>query len=66
MACILTLMGSVLGFVAAITALVLFQISFATALIIWTCVGIACVIAGLVLAHVPQPQQDAMGPEELA
>ncbi len=66
MACILTLMGSVLGCVTAIIALVLFQVPFLTALAIWSISGIACVAIGLALAAGPRPQADHNAAQELA
>jgi hypothetical protein len=66
MACIVTLMGSVLGFVAGIAALVLFQVPFGTALLIWTGAGVGCVALGLVLASAPHSHDDAEPVQELA
>jgi dolichol kinase len=66
MACILTLMGSIVGFVAGLTALVLFQAPLLAALGIWAAVGVAGVALGLVFAEPAKPQDDAIGPQELA
>jgi cadmium resistance protein CadD (predicted permease) len=66
MACILTLMGSVLGFFSALVALLLFQVPFMTALAIWGLVGFACVALGLTLAMAPAAQDDQLASQELA
>jgi uncharacterized membrane protein HdeD (DUF308 family) len=66
MACILSLMGSVVGFVAATIALALFQVPFITAIAIWSATGIALVALGLALAAMA-PRHDAdIGSQELA
>jgi hypothetical protein len=66
MACIVTLMGSVLGFFAAITALVMFQVPFLTALAIWSVTGIAGVAFGLILATTAPLQDADLASQELA
>ncbi len=66
MACILTLMGSVLGFVLATAALVLFQVPFVVALAVWVGAGVACVALGLALALSTKPEDAEVGAQELA
>lgn len=66
MACILTLMGSVLGFITAMAALVLFQVPVIAALAIWSGTGLACVGLGLALAATPRTAPDDLASQELA
>jgi uncharacterized membrane protein YjfL (UPF0719 family) len=66
MACILSLMGSVLGFVLAMAALVLFQVPLITAFLIWSATGIACLALGLALATIAAPPRADIASQELA
>jgi cadmium resistance protein CadD (predicted permease) len=66
MACILTLMGSVLGFVVGVTALILFDVPFIVALAIWSVTGVACVLLGLGMAVTAAAEQADAASQELA
>jgi hypothetical protein len=66
MTCILTLMGSILGFAVAVTALVLFDVPFIAALAIWSATGVACVMLGLAMAMSAAAEPAEAPSQELA
>lgn len=66
MAAVLSILGGIAGFLAALIAVTIFSAPLLSALAVWAGTGCAVVILGLSRALIPAPRPDAHAAQELA
>ena len=66
MACVMILMGNVLGFVAAISSMVAFNVSVLSAVAVWSGAGCVFVLIGLAVTMLPSGEDAVSTAQELA